>query len=78
MINHFAWNDRYRVVDSENLLTPALLLYPEIISSNIQRTIDLLDGNADRWRAHIKTAKLSYTLRMLGAWRPAFQMRHDS
>jgi len=65
MINHFAWNDRYRVVDSENLLTPALLLYPEIISSNIQRTIDLLDGNADRWRAHIKTAKLSYTLRML-------------
>jgi D-serine deaminase-like pyridoxal phosphate-dependent protein len=40
-------------------------LYPEIISSNIERTIDLLDGNADRWRAHIKTAKLSYTLRML-------------
>ena len=25
----------------------------------------LLGGNADRWRAHIKTAKLAYTLRML-------------
>src|SRR4029077_19894882 len=33
--------------------------------SNIQRTLELLDGNADRWRVHIKTAKLGHTLRAL-------------
>jgi D-serine deaminase-like pyridoxal phosphate-dependent protein len=27
--------------------------------------LDLLGGDADRWRVHIKTAKLGYTLRML-------------
>jgi D-serine deaminase-like pyridoxal phosphate-dependent protein len=42
-----------------------LLLYPEIVASNIARTLDLLGGEADRWRVHIKTAKLGYTLRML-------------
>jgi D-serine deaminase-like pyridoxal phosphate-dependent protein len=47
------------------VLTPALLLYPEIVASNIERTLELLGGDANRWRVHIKTAKLSYTLRML-------------
>src|SRR5262249_2290297 len=45
--------------------TPALVVYPEAIASNIQCTLNLLDGNADLWRAHIKTAKLNFTLRML-------------
>lgn len=65
MLSEFAWDQRYRVSDLENVLTPALLLYPEIVASNIQRTLELLDGNADRWRVHIKTAKLDYTLRAL-------------
>lgn len=65
MISDFPWDDRYRVSDFEQVLTPALVLYPEIIASNIARTLDLLDGNPDRWRAHIKTAKLAYTLRTL-------------
>lgn len=65
MISDFAWNGIYRVPDLEEILTPALVLYPEIVSSNISRTLDLLGGNPDRWRAHIKTAKLSYTLHML-------------
>ena len=46
-------------------MTPALVVYPEIVSSNIERTVHLLGGDANRWRAHIKTAKLAYTLRML-------------
>jgi D-serine deaminase-like pyridoxal phosphate-dependent protein len=65
MISDFSWDDSYRVSDLEHLMTPALVLYPEIIASNVGRTLDLLDGNADRWRAHIKTAKLAYTLRTL-------------
>jgi D-serine deaminase-like pyridoxal phosphate-dependent protein len=65
LLSQFPWDERYRVVDVEHLLTPALVVYPEVVASNINATLRLLDGNADRWRAHIKTAKLGYTLRML-------------
>jgi D-serine deaminase-like pyridoxal phosphate-dependent protein len=65
MVIEFAWDPGYRVGALEEILTPALLLYPEIVASNIERTLDLLGGNANRWRVHIKTAKLGYTLRML-------------
>ncbi len=65
LLQQFPWQDNYRVLDPELVLTPALLLYPETVASNIQSTLNLLDGNADRWRAHIKTAKLNFTLRML-------------
>jgi D-serine deaminase-like pyridoxal phosphate-dependent protein len=67
MLDEFAWDPRYRVSSIADVLTPALLLYPEIISTNIDRTVELLGGNPDRWRAHIKTAKLGYTVRMLVA-----------
>jgi D-serine deaminase-like pyridoxal phosphate-dependent protein len=65
MLNSFPWHPGYRVSDIDNVLTPALVVYPEIIESNIARTLHLLGGDADRWRAHIKTAKLAYSLRML-------------
>jgi D-serine deaminase-like pyridoxal phosphate-dependent protein len=64
-LQEFPWHERYRVSDSEHVLTPALALYPEVIAANIRCTLDLLGGHASRWRAHIKTAKLNYTLRML-------------
>src|SRR5215467_5994302 len=65
LLQEFPWRDRYRVPDLDNVLTPALALYPDAIASNIQSTLNLLGGNADRWRAHIKTAKLNYTLRVM-------------
>jgi D-serine deaminase-like pyridoxal phosphate-dependent protein len=65
MLREFPWDERYRVPDVESLPTPALLVYPDAIASNIACTLNLLQGNADRWRVHIKTAKLAYTLRML-------------
>ena len=65
MLQDFPCHDRYRLLDPDPVLTPALLLYPEAVASNIQSTLNLLDSNADRWRAHIKTAKLNFTLRML-------------
>lgn len=65
LLREFPWNERYRIDDVSQVLTPALVVYPEAIASNMACTLRLLEGNADRWRAHIKTAKLAYTLRML-------------
>ena len=65
MLSQFPWNEQYRVSNIEDALTPALLVYPEIVASNIARTLDLLGSDGDRWRVHIKTAKLGHTLRML-------------
>lgn len=51
----------------EDLLTPALLIFPEIIDHNIERTLARLDGNPERWRPHVKTAKLISTMRQMTA-----------
>ncbi len=65
MLNELSWHERYRVTDAERVMTPALILYPDIVASNVAQTLRLLEGNAERWRPHIKTAKLAYTLRLL-------------
>ena len=65
MITEFPWTEDYRVFGLEDVLTPALVIYPEIVVSNLERTLALLEGDASRWRVHIKTAKLAYTLRLL-------------
>ena len=64
-VSEFVWEERYRVTQQEAVLTPALAVYPEIVASNIQAMLRLLGGDGDRWRVHIKTAKLGYTLGML-------------
>jgi D-serine deaminase-like pyridoxal phosphate-dependent protein len=65
MLSEFGWDPSCEVRGVEEVMTPALVVYPEVIASNIERTVELLDGDADRWRVHIKTAKLGLTLRML-------------
>jgi len=65
MLTELAWDERYRVSGIEDILTPALVMYPDIVAANIDRTLDLLAGDANRWRAHIKTAKLGYTVRLM-------------
>src|SRR5580704_5401843 len=65
MISEYVWDARYAVSGVEDVMTPALVAYPEFIASNIERTLELLGGDADRWRVHIKTAKLGYTVRMM-------------
>jgi D-serine deaminase-like pyridoxal phosphate-dependent protein len=62
MLSEFAWDERYRVSGIEDVISPALLVYPEIIAANLERTVELLGGDADRWRVHIKTSKLGYTM----------------
>lgn len=51
--------DEYRINDVEQVMTPALAIYPEIVDSNIRATLELLGGDANRWRPHVKTAKLA-------------------
>ncbi|HMD08831.1 MAG TPA: D-TA family PLP-dependent enzyme [Candidatus Acidoferrum sp.] len=65
MLSEYAWDPRYKVSGIEDVMTPALVVYPAIISSNIERTLELLGGDPDRWRVHIKTAKLGYTIGMM-------------
>src|SRR5580765_6242231 len=64
-LSEYPWEERYRVPDFEQVLTPALVIYPALIASNIGRTLALLNGDTDRWRVHIKTAKLGFTVHML-------------
>lgn len=65
MIGEYGWDEAYRVSGVDDVMTPALVVYPEFIASNIERTLALLGGDANRWRVHIKTAKLGYTLRTM-------------
>jgi D-serine deaminase-like pyridoxal phosphate-dependent protein len=64
LLSELPWNEHFRFTGADDVLTPALLLYPDAIAANIQRTIQLLDGDAARWRVHVKTAKLAYTFRL--------------
>lgn len=55
----------YAIDGVERLLTPALAIYPEIVDRNIAATIRLLGGDANRWRPHLKTAKLGSMMRRI-------------
>lgn len=55
----------YAIGDAGRIVTPALLIYPEQVDANIRAAIKLADNDPNRWRPHIKTAKLGYTLRRL-------------
>jgi D-serine deaminase-like pyridoxal phosphate-dependent protein len=57
----------YRIQNAAQVLTPALLIYPELAEANIRATLRLLGGDANRWRPHVKTAKLEFIMRMLAA-----------
>jgi D-serine deaminase-like pyridoxal phosphate-dependent protein len=56
---------RYHVGVTKNILTPALLIYRDLVLSNIETTLRLLNGDPSRWRPHVKTAKLGYVMSML-------------
>ncbi|MGA8029871.1 MAG: D-TA family PLP-dependent enzyme [Bryobacteraceae bacterium] len=55
----------YAIEDPDRIITPALLIYPELVDSNIKATLRMLGNDANRWRPHIKTAKLTATLQQL-------------
>lgn len=55
----------YRIDNVETLLTPALAIYPDIVDCNIAATVRLLGNDPNRWRPHLKTAKLGFIMRRL-------------
>jgi D-serine deaminase-like pyridoxal phosphate-dependent protein len=55
--------DRYTLRDADSVLTPALLIYPALVDANIEATLRMLGSDPNRWRPHIKTAKLAFTIR---------------
>ncbi len=58
-------SDAYLINDTASLLTPALAIYPEIVDHNISTTLRLLSGDPNRWRPHLKTSKLQFTMQRL-------------
>lgn len=61
----FASDADYRFPEATQLMTPALLIYPERVEANIEAMIRVLDGHVERWRPHIKTTKLEFVMRRL-------------
>jgi D-serine deaminase-like pyridoxal phosphate-dependent protein len=57
----------YQVQDSQTLSTPSLLVYTEMVDANIGAALRMMNGDANRWRPHLKSAKLGYTMRRLVA-----------
>jgi len=55
----------YEIENVASLLTPALAIYPEIVNRNIAATLRLVGGDPNRWRPHLKTAKLGFIMRRI-------------
>ncbi len=57
--------ESYKLVNPDQIITPALLIYPEIVDENIRITLGLVGNDPNRWRPHIKTAKLGAIVQRL-------------
>ena len=55
----------YLIENASEVLTPALAIYTKMLDRNIDVTLGLVGGNPDRWRPHVKTAKLAFVMRRL-------------
>jgi D-serine deaminase-like pyridoxal phosphate-dependent protein/8-oxo-dGTP pyrophosphatase MutT (NUDIX family) len=61
---HFDLNE-YALSDTRDLRTPALLIYQHALDNNIEATLRLCSGDANRWRPHVKTVKLPSVMRRM-------------
>jgi D-serine deaminase-like pyridoxal phosphate-dependent protein len=59
--------EAYRIREVDDVMTPALAIYPEMVDANIQTTLRLVGGDANRLRPHVKTAKLLSVMRQWAA-----------
>lgn len=55
----------YAVANADRILTPALLIYPALVDRNLEATLRLVKNDPNRWRPHIKTAKLGFVVRAM-------------
>ncbi|MEM7015562.1 MAG: D-TA family PLP-dependent enzyme [Verrucomicrobiota bacterium] len=56
-----AW---YQLENVADVPSPSLLIYPDRIEANIQRMLELVNGNAVRLRPHVKTHKMAEIIKM--------------
>lgn len=57
--------ESYLVKEAARIVTPALLIYPKMVELNIRITLGLVGNDPQRWRPHIKTAKLGAVMRQM-------------
>ena len=50
--------DDYRIDGIDQVMTPALAIYPDYVDNNISATLRLVGGDVNRFRPHVKTSKL--------------------
>ena len=55
----------YQVMNVEEIPSPALLLFPDRVQSNIQGMLDMVDGDTKRLCPHVKTIKTEAIIRMM-------------
>jgi D-serine deaminase-like pyridoxal phosphate-dependent protein len=55
--------EKYRIVNEDEITTPALVIYRDMIAENIRRIGEILGGN-EGLRPHIKTHKMSRVAKM--------------
>jgi D-serine deaminase-like pyridoxal phosphate-dependent protein len=56
-------DSRYYIADTSQIISPALVLYKELIAANLRRMLDIA-GDAGRLRPHVKTHKMPHIVRM--------------
>ena len=55
----------YTFEGAEALLTPALAVYADKVDANIEAALRMMNGDANRWRPHLKTAKMRWVIERL-------------
>lgn len=58
-IGSLPWDDCYCIDRTDSVMTPALVIYPDAVDHNIKVTLGLLGNDPNRWRPHVKTAKIA-------------------
>jgi len=54
----------YEVDNAAELASPAFMVWPDRVEQNIQRMLEIADGNPERLRPHVKTHKLGEVVKM--------------
>ena len=55
----------YAVRNADRIMTPALRIYPELVDANIRAALRMMNGDANRWRLRLKTAKIPSVIRQM-------------
>ncbi|OLD62518.1 MAG: hypothetical protein AUI53_01415 [Acidobacteria bacterium 13_1_40CM_2_60_7] len=57
--------DAYQIRGLDDVLTPALAVYANVVDANVRAILHVLGGDPNRWRPHVKTAKLGFIMQGL-------------